>query len=313
MYSEQQLIELTQLNGSFSKSVPGLQTTWDSTSLGLLKTCPRKYALSMLDGWQKSFSLPLSWGIWFHSACETFEKTEGDFDTRLRAAVRAALTMTWIDGRPFESDSPQRTRETLVRTVVWYFDHFKDDPVQTHILSNGRPAIELKFTFEGPRVSGQDFLVCGHLDRIGRFNDELWILDRKTTASTLSPYYFSRYSPDNQMSLYAIAGQIITGEPTSGVIIDAIQVAVGFSRFARGFAGRTKDLLDEWWKDLEFWLLQAMQFAQARYWPANDKSCGMYGGCPFQDICSKNPGTVREAFLETNFVKRTWDPTIERE
>ena len=32
-----------QKNSSFSTEIPNLQLAWDSTSLGLLKECPRKY------------------------------------------------------------------------------------------------------------------------------------------------------------------------------------------------------------------------------------------------------------------------------
>jgi hypothetical protein len=32
----------------------------------------------------------------------------------------------------------------------------------------------------------------------------------------------------------------------------------------------------------------------------NDAACMMYGGCPFRDVCGKDP-SVRQEFLETLF------------
>ncbi len=311
-----------------SNFLPGtnVQFAWDSTSLGLLKTCPRLYQYTMIDGWTtKSEAIHLRFGIEYHQALHDYEnfKVGGmDHDDSLRNTIRVLLIRTH-DFRPEpQTNSEQlKTRDHLVRTVVWYLDHFMDDPASTVILDNGKPAIELSFRFEldfGPQDTNehpQPYLLCGHLDRVVNFQDDLFVMDRKTTTSTPGPYYFNQFEPNNQMTLYSLASQVILSSPVKGVIIDAAQVAAGFSRFTRSFTYRTRDQLEEWLGDLKYVLTQAEAYATEGYWPMNDTACDKFGGCRFRAICSKSP-QVREQFLKSNFIKQEsedrWNPLKKR-
>lgn len=227
-----------------------------------------------------------------------------------------------------------KTRETLVRSVIWYLEQFgASDPAKTIILANGKPAVELSFRMEmdwGPTsyveddelkiVPGaiyevehymypnkQPYIISGHLDRVVEFNDGIYVMDRKTSSSTISPHYFEQYEPDNQMSLYTFAAKVIYQTPVRGVIIDAVQIAVGFSRYARGFTFRTDAQIEEWLEDTKRWLALAEQYAVAGFWPMNDRSCHHYGGCAFRKVCSKSP-EVRNRFLKSDFIKHKWNP-----
>lgn len=313
-------------SGAFSGP---FQTFWDSTSLGLFKTCPRKYAYSMLYGWEAARTpTPLTFGILYHAALEHYDvrKAEGlSHEDAQLSALRYALTESGarVDGvwMPWESDDNNRNRFTLFRSVLDYTDHFADDPAETVILASGYPAVELSFQLDLERASpsGEPYVLCGHLDRLVEFNGSAWVMDRKTTTTTLSDYYFQRYSPDNQMSLYATAARAVYSTPVAGVIIDAAQILVGGTRFQRAFTNRTPEQLDEWLHDLHFWITQAEQCAikldrtgdiLASY-PMNDASCQKYGGCPFLGVCSRDP-RVRENFLRQSFKPRVWDPSKPR-
>jgi hypothetical protein len=301
-----------------SPFIPGtsLQYAWDSTSLGYLKECPRKYYYTIVEGWrQKGSSVHLEFGGLYHSALERYDdhRAHGqDHESALHDVVTAALNESW----PWPHDHNTKTRFNLIRSIVWYLDQFVEDAAKTVILANGKPAVELSFRFELSRwpseswqslESDQPYLLCGHLDRLVEFSGGTYVMDRKTTGSTLGGYYFDGYNPDNQMSLYSIAGRLVYNTPVRGVIIDAAQVAVGFTRFDRGFSHRTEAQLEEWMKDLGFYLDQAERFARDGYWPMNDRSCHNYGGCPFRKVCSKDPA-VRQTFLESDFERRPWNP-----
>ena len=141
-------------------------------------------------------------------------------------------------------------------------------------------------------------------------------MDQKTTGTTLGDRYFDQYEPNNQMTLYTLAGQVILDAPVKGVIIDAAQILLEKpNRFARGFTYRTRDQLDEWLLDLRFWLNIAESFAESDYWPLNDTSCDKFGGCKFRGICSKSP-EVRDQFLRADFNQlepdARWNPLRSR-
>lgn len=291
-----------------------LQYAWDSTSIGYLKECPRKYYYTLVEGWRGGReSVHLRFGAEYHAALEHYDRLRA-CDTphkeALEEVVSQALYRTWeydeegLNGHPWNSDHNLKTRATLIRTIVWYLDAWgESDPARTAILQNGAPAVELSFRFQFTDTH----LLCGHLDRLVTFQGEHYVMDHKTTTTTIAPHFFDGFNPDNQMSLYTFAGQVVYSLPVKGVMIAGAQIAVGFSRFERGFTYRTPAQLREWQQDTLIHLRAAERYAEADYWPMNDKSCNNYGGCPFRGICSKDPG-VRDRFLESNFVRNPWNP-----
>lgn len=215
---------------------------------------------------------------------------------------------------PWMSDDKNKNRYTLVRTVVWYLDHYAESAEETVVMEDGSPAVEVWFRIELPikSPSGKKYFLTGHIDKLVRYNGGLWFRDLKTTKSTLYSDYFDRYSPDNQMSQYNLGGQVVLDEPLMGGIIDAAQIAINFTKFQRGFVDRTKAQTEEWLGDIQHWIKLAEHYASEDYWPMNDTACGHYGGCEFRGICNKDP-SIREQFLKSHFEKRPWNPLEKRE
>ena len=303
-----------------------IQYAWDSTSLGMLKTCPQLYKYTMLDGWTpKEDSVHLRFGIEYHKALEEYDAERFDGKTHedsVRQVVHNLLCRIadWNPNTDTKAGNYKNPR-TLLQLVIDYLDRYQIDPAQTAVRKNGRPATELSFRFEldwGPTkdhnddVMRQPYILCGHLDRVVNFNDETFVMDRKTTTTTPSQYFFDQFSPNNQMTIYTIAGQVILEATIRGVIIDSAQVLLEKpNNFVRGFTYRTQAQLDEWLQDLRFWLNQAENYATVGYWPKNDTACDKFGGCKFRGVCSRDP-SVRERFLEADFNKLPledrWNP-----
>ena len=116
------------------------------------------------------------------------------------------------------------------------------------------------------------------------FQGSKYVIDRKTTKTMISSYYFDRYVPDNQMSLYTLAGRIISPPPVGrGVIIDAVQIVWAFpmNAFERGFVattlGRRASLRsgckpDAWIASRREWPCRRSRSSLESF-PMNDKSC----------------------------------------
>lgn len=307
----------TSANSSFSRQLPGFQFAIDSTSLGEFKTCPRKYFYSIVAGWGPRGESPhLTFGILLHKAREDYDKARlrGDsHDEALDASLDSALKATWNKelGRPWLSGHNLKNRLTLIQTLVWYLDDKgRDDSLETMVMANGQPAVELSFRFDSGlkcETTGEAILLCGHLDRIAYLNDVPYITDIKTSGSDVSARWAQQFTPGNQFSLYALAGRVAFGLEIKDLIVDGVQVGVGFSRFQRHVIRRTEDQLSEWLHDTSIVVGHMEDCAVDCYWPQNDKACGNYGGCPFQSVCSKSPSS-REAWLKSDFDRRVWDP-----
>lgn len=302
----------------------GAQFAWDSTSIKLAETCLYKYQLKLILGWGPARpSAHLRFGAEYAKALEDFHKAmaEGiEREQAIRDVVHQAMINTWDyeyddagdpiegSGTPWHSEHNLKTRGNLIRSIVWYLEHFREDPCTTVILSSGAPAVE--HSFKLPVDDG--IILSGHLDRLVTYADHLYVQDQKSTGTTISARYFDQYNPDTQMSLYTFAGKSIFNMPVRGVMIDAVQVAVGFSRFERGFTFRSDDQLNEWYDGAMHTITQARRAALDGYFPMNPSSCGNYGGCEFRHICSKSP-SVRQQFLKGDFERKApWNPLENR-
>ena len=301
------------MNKSFKD---GVQWAWDATSISLAMTCPRKYQLKLLEGWEpKELSVHLLFGQHYATGLEHFYKYRADgksIDDALALVVRERLEATWdpATNAPLPFAHAAKTRFTLIRSLVWYveqFGHESEAAVSTLHLSDGKPAVEVSFSFE----LSDDILLCGHLDRIVEFNGAKYVMDQKTTGGTIGHYFFDQFKPDNQMSLYTLAGQVILDSPIRGVIIDGAQIAVGFTRFERGLTYRTKDELNEWWETAQAFIHQARSYSMLGQFPMNLASCGNYGGCEFRRVCAASP-KVRPEILKSDFIPYIWDPIQRR-
>lgn len=295
-----------------------VQYAMDSTSLSLLKECPYKYYLQIIQGWRsRAEAVALDFGIAIHQCLEKFHKALvelGDREEALKLAVRHALEYksTYENGvfRPWETGDPNRNRRNLVLTIVWYENRYRLDHSKTVVLENGKAAAELSFRFEigAATPEGIEYLLCGHLDRLVEFGEDTLVEDYKHTVNTLSSNYFNRYTPDNQMSTYSVAAKVIWPGPIGGVLVQGIQVGTTFAKFERGMATRSPGQLEEWLEDTIYWLRLAERYAADQRYPMNDKSCSLYGGCVFRkNVCSKDR-EVREIFLNRDFERRHWNP-----
>lgn len=304
----------------------GVQYAWDATSLKMAETCPRYYQYSMMECWTPAMkSTHLIFGGHYAKALERFYKylaQNMDYEAALTETVWQALYDTWenrrVDesgneipgtGHPWISFDNAKTRENLIRSIIWYLDAYKDsDVIKTWIMSDGKPAVELSFTLQ----VDNGILFCGHLDRVVSYGDDPYIMDQKTTGSTITPRFFDQFSPDSQMSLYTFCGRAVLGNPVKGIVIDGAQIAVGFTRFERGFTFRTESQLEEWYEGALATIETTQRYTLKGFFPMNPASCGNYGGCQYRSVCSKSP-ELRESFLKADFVKRTqWNPLERR-
>lgn len=303
------------------------QWIWDSTSLKAADRCPRYYQYTILEGWEHPLpSVHLWFGGLYASALEHYHKHRAagdDLDTALRKVVLEALVESWNHerdaegnrvpdtGSPARFDHNTKSRETLIRTIIWYVDTYAEDHFSTYITAEGKPAVEHSFLIP---VDG-DLAFSGHIDRLCVDPESnIFVHDQKTTGSTIGPYYWKGFKPDIQFSMYTFAGKTVYHLPVKGVVIDAAQIAVGFTRYGRSPILFTEDELDEWYGEMQDLIRRIHGYAEAGYFPRRTTSCSLYGGCPFQSVCSR-PTSVRENFLHADFRKREslWDPAKPRE
>ncbi len=205
-----------------------------------------------------------------------------------------------------------KDRYNLMRWVWAYTEAQKGSPLETLVLDDGKPAVEMSFKLELPfRTStGEQYWAVGYIDSVKTFGDEAFITDLKTTKNSIGSMYYEQFSPNVQMDWYAMgASFMITDRPLGGVIVEAAQlltegVTIADPYQVRVDAGVMKENLAE----TQMWLDRAEEYAKANYWPKNRSSCFL---CKMKAVCNASPDR-RQAILEGNFERNRWDPTKER-
>lgn len=209
-------------------------------------------------------------------------------------------------GGPVTFDINEKTRFTLIRSLVWYFEEFADDFFTT-LHHKGKPAVEYSFQFE----ADNGIALCGHIDRVVEDkSSEIYVQDQKSTKSTLSSYYFDTFNPHVQFPLYTFAGQFLFNTTVRGVILDAVQTVVGFSKYARVPILFTPDELNEYYDEWMHVIELTRENTRNGYFPKSPPSCF---NCQYRSVCSQTP-SVRRNYLEGDFKKRAtlWDPIARR-
>ncbi len=312
-----------------------VQYAWDSVSLTSILACPRRYQYGILRGLvpnRPSFAIALVFGILFHRGLEFYHKAAAageDHDQAVETATRLLLAEPATATLPIDDDideaadkhdpdeddginlrnSKIRTRYYLFRALVWYLEHYREDPCETIILPSGQPAVELSFRVPlSIDVLGQPLLLCGHLDRGVRFNDFIYALDYKTTKS-ITKQWQQMFELSHQMTGYTIGSSVIFDAPSKGCIVDGVALQVGQVKFGRSFTSRTKGQISEYFELLSYVRDKAILHAETGSYPMNTASCYF---CDFKDICSQPP-EYRERFISQHYsAKPGWNPLDNR-
>jgi hypothetical protein len=321
-----------------------IQFAWDSVSLSTILECPQRYKLKIIEGWRNKapgYAIALGFGILVHTGVEEYHRARANkksHDEATKFALRRVMEKRNAPDEPTlysllptpdaitqlkeETDEDEgdtggslrnakvRTRYHLWRALVWYFEQYRNDPMEVVQLANGTPAVEHSFRVDvGKSLSdGTPILLAGHIDKLVRFNGQVLVTDVKTTKS-ISRLYFRMFDLSHQMTGYTLGGKLALPEPIAGVCIDAIELQIGGVKFSRGFTYRTESQLNEYRDLLGYVGSMAERYYYEDYYPLNTAAC-MF--CEFKDVCSQPP-ELRHGYLNFLFERReAWNPLKSR-
>lgn len=315
----------------FSARNPELRRVWDATTLADFLKDPASYYLSRVKGWTPRLPAPpLVYGILLQGGLERYDiirgsggSTSDGLDAAIDYAIEEAKNPLGygysLDEISAEFGNPRqknhRTLKTLLRTFVWYEAEYGDDDPAQIIDMNGQPAVEVPFRIPLPIKTpyGENYILAGHMDAAVDMLGNKFAFERKHTVTTIGKSYLDGWKANPQFSTYAMVSSAVLGEQVDGVLLDAIQIGVNFSRFFRKEIMRTKGQQDEFLNNIMLWIKQAEYMAENKHWPINELGLSMYGGSPFRPILTIDPAH-RERYLEEHFKQEEpWNPLIERQ
>lgn len=241
-------------------------------------------------------------------------------------AILRGMETAWAAyGAHLPPATSHKTFQAVGRAVADYFFQYPlaEDIIQPYYPAEGKPAIEFNFTIPLPFTNpdtGDPLIYGGRCDMVGRYNDQVFVIDEKTTTS-LGPSWERQWDMAGQFTGYCWAARE-HGYPVAGAIIRGISFLKD-CRFghAQVISPRTDYQIQFWYEQLRKKVAKMLvSYAEYRRLEAggvdgpllrdtfefsHGAACKSYGGCPFARVCqSPQPDKV----LEVYFVKRQWNP-----
>ena len=344
------------LGGPFSTQEPWLRIYWDATSLDSLMRDPLGYVLEMNGGWRsREPAPPLTFGDLYGRVRQFYDvkRSEGmGREEVLRNAMRYAAQLGYahdletIKLNAAAADVEKRSTESLARSIVWHdYKYGSIDPVKPVIGESGTALTEQLFIVPLPftAYTGEQYHLCGYLDGVIEYMGDRMPREMKHTLNEMSEAYFKNYECSTQFRCYLLVAWLhFTGGEgfQSDILIDATKFGrmagnkkeglpeIPYVEFTRKVFSASRALLEEWTKNLEYWIKTVAERDQRAglYDPAPSawrpwsppgqalftKKDGT-GGSAFKRMMTLDPG-MREAWLRERFTQQEpWNPTVERE
>lgn len=290
--------------------------------------CMRRLHLTVTEGYRPKKGLGISahWGTAFHKFCEMFVKTKGDMITSMVAAQKSYRN--GLENINIDKMHSHLTVEYLTIACQAYADKITAD--EHEVLWQETIALaELKFAVPFLATPEVDFLLCGTIDKVGKFKNGCYAVgDYKTTSAWNHDEYFEQYRLDPQLLTYVWVLKWFA-ENHKGSIYEQVDSLPRIGAFIDGvFCGKSKpipeferspvmfftqDQLLEYERHLKSVCLKLAQHFKVGSEPIREGmingSCKTtYGKCPFFYACNAPDSDAANHVLQHQFNKKQYDP-----
>ena len=284
----------------------------DSTMLSTYRSCENKFLEEFIYGVTPSGISPdLHAGGAVAAALETTRRALWDLKLPFEEALSLGyqeFIRFWGEFEAPEGHVKQFDRVATAFICIWDWFGVETDPIKPFFLENGKAAVEMRFSIPIPvnhPVSGDPLFYSGRYDLLGLFQDQVYIVDDKTTKS-LGQAWLKRWDLRSQFMGYCWSAKQ-QGLPVVGAIARGIGILKTDINFAESMNTYSEELLDRWYDQMVRDVRRMVQCWEEKVWGYDfDEACNMYGGCPYKVLCRSNPAN-RDSWLES-FDHRIWDP-----
>lgn len=299
---------------------PPFPLVWDNSMRSELVSCPQSFFRQYVEHWKpRRPSIDLHAGKCWASALEVARLAFYVKGLPSEEAQFHGLARLITDYGDFycPDDSP-KSLQRMCDAWVFYFLNFpfETDSAQPYIGPNG-PMIEFSFVLpldDGPDgifhpETGDPILYSGRSDMVANYAGAVTIYDDKTTKQ-LGPKWAQSWDLRAQFTGYMWAAQHF-GIPATQILVRGISILKTKFDKAQAINYREPWRIARWHGQVKRDIRRAMRMWEEGYWDYNeDDACSSYSGCMFRGVCqSANP----QPWLETDFVRRRWDPTTREE
>lgn len=293
-------------------------------------SCMLKWYRTCVIGYKTSKSTDrLAYGIGVHKYVETMYSTKGNIGLARTRALEAFNVPKSVDPK---SQHLSDERHFIVNCFqLWDNWIMKDSSVDTILLPNDMPAVELSFSL--PYYEDDYIYVTleGTIDRLMKFKKGIVVInDFKTTSSWDKTKYLKQYAMSAQLRFYVFAlklmaemqpdsllGQIGAGQ--IGACIDGVflKPKATDTTYARSDVYQFNDL-DEMRAALDHTVQRISEFVKSNNTPykegiLNGACYGTKYPCQYIGACMTGNSDIEKMILERDFIVKPYDPLHHQE
>jgi len=317
----------------------------DYSTLATFQSCKEK---ARLAHWRAATpDKSLAFGHAFHAAIAAYDDAcaggrrapngawiaEPPTKPPLLTAKAAFLHDLAIEGADLPIDLEVEERRSLARglaLVEAYITRWANEPYETMLDEHGAPLVEVGFHYPLCEFQGWTVIYVGYIDKIMRhkMTKRVVMRETKTTTEALSQF-IKQCKPNHQVTGYFVFARRMFPD-----IIECIWDCVFVSDRAADMRRAEKEHFMMWGVDIDkdfkrqpttrhmsditefLWDAHEHAYEYAKWllsgairWPRSAPgACHMFGGCRYRDVCVLNDAAQRDAFLQTRFVEKPWQP-----
>lgn len=284
---------------------------WDNTMRGNFSTCPKKFFWEFIRclGPAKT-SIHLHFGACFAAGLEELRNQFYGNGLDIEAAKAKGAAVIIAEWGEYEEESGHvKNLNTCLGAFDAYIEQYPPatDNIQPHMV-NGKPSVEFSFAIPIEEVihpvTGDPLIYAGRFDMLGVYNDQLFVVDEKTTTS-LGNSWLNQWDLRAQFTGYCWAAQQFN-LPVAGAIVRGTSILKTKFGHAEVITYRPDWHINMWREQLVRDLKRAVRCYEEGYWDLSlDSGCTNYGGCTFKRLCdTPNP----DLWVDSYFVERHWNP-----
>lgn len=296
----------------------------DASSLKDCGGCYRKYWLNNHLGLTPSTDkeYKMAYGTAFHLFAENFYKR-----VPVRTCIELAVSYytKHLEDVVFPEDE-YKTPTHLIKVCERYAEEYENDCITPLIGANGEALTEAKFALPWFHTNTYEFILCGTIDLVCKYDGILCLVDHKTTSTFIgnAEHFLRSFELDIQVTLYSYIYKLLHGLDKApeflinGVFLkkqtlkgskEGVFDGVGFKR-SSSLIHTTNERLEEFTQWLDRWksnlttILESMEI----YDTPNYSYCKTsYGVCKYFEICSA-PIDSRDILIECKYTRKEYNP-----
>lgn len=292
--------------------IPVFPDVIDSTIRNDFVSCPKKFWYQRILGLApKGGSVHLIAGGAFAKGIEVTRRRFYEEGADEQEAILDGVLAAWQHYGAFDPGERylNKSADRVGYALVEYFCEYplRTDRVQPYRKADGTTAQEFEFTFplevKHP-VTDNPLLYGGRFDMVGEYMSDLWVVDEKT-ATRLGPSWLKSFTLRGQLIGYCFAARQFD-LPVNGFIVRGISFLKDYYGHAEVIEPVPEYRLEQWREQIEIDARRMVESWQREEWSyAFGDACNSYGGCPFQQLCTKQtPLDWWETAYEVNY----WSP-----